>query len=74
MTHYFNRIAAVFGLPAPPQVSREQAEMLMGEGMLSYLDESRRIENRRLVEELGVQLRYPDLEAGLAAIRATMDD
>jgi hypothetical protein len=41
--------------------------------MLSYLDESRRIDNRRLVEELGIQLRYPDLESGLAAIRAEMD-
>jgi len=73
MTHYFNRIAAVFGLPAPPQVTRQQAGEIMGEGMLSYLDESRRIDNRRLVQELEVQLRYPDLESGLAAIHAEMN-
>jgi len=73
MTHYFNRIAAVFDLPTPPQVTRQQAGELLGEGMLSYLDESRRIGNRRLVEELGVELRYPDLESGLAAIRAETD-
>lgn len=33
--------------------------------MLSYLAESRRIDNRRLREELGVELMYPDLASGL---------
>jgi hypothetical protein len=33
--------------------------------MLSYLAESKRIDNRRLREELGVALMYPDLAAGL---------
>jgi (2Fe-2S) ferredoxin len=34
--------------------------------MLSYLRESKRIGNARLREELGITLRYPDLESGLA--------
>jgi hypothetical protein len=35
--------------------------------MLSYLAESKRIDNRRMREELGVKLLYPDLAAGLAS-------
>jgi hypothetical protein len=37
--------------------------------MLSYMRESRRLSNRRLVEDLGVRLRYPTLAQGLAACR-----
>jgi hypothetical protein len=33
--------------------------------MLSYLGESRRLSNRRLIEELGAVLRYPTLAQGL---------
>ena len=39
----------------------------MSEGMLSYLSESKRISNRRMREELGVEPKYPDLDSGLAA-------
>jgi hypothetical protein len=35
--------------------------------MLSYLAESRRLDNRKLREELGVGLRYPSLAQGLPA-------
>ena len=38
--------------------------------MLSYLKESRRMDNRRMLEELEVELKYPTLEAGLAAMEA----
>lgn len=65
MTDYFNRVADICGLPRPPQISRSEAEQLLTPGMLSLLNESRRIDNTRLRESLGVQLRYPDLEAGM---------
>lgn len=67
MTDFFNRVADVLGIPRPPAITREQARRQLGEGMLSYLAESRRIDNRRLREELGVELRYPDLATGLPA-------
>jgi hypothetical protein len=35
--------------------------------MLSYLGESRRLSNRKLIDELGVKLRYPTLAQGLPA-------
>jgi nucleoside-diphosphate-sugar epimerase len=38
--------------------------------MQSYLAESKRLDNRRMREELGVEPRYPDLTQGLAACLA----
>ena len=37
--------------------------------MLSYLAESRRLDNSRMPMNSGVTLRYPDLASGLAALR-----
>lgn len=65
MTDYFNQVADFAGLPRPPQVSMAEARRCMSAGMLSYLQESRRISNRKLLTELGVTLQYPDLAAGL---------
>jgi nucleoside-diphosphate-sugar epimerase len=67
MTRYFNRVADFLGLPRPPVISMEQARHKLSPGMLSYLKESRRLSNRKLIEELGVELDYPDLQKGLAA-------
>lgn len=65
MTDFFGRVADRLGIPRPPAISLEEARRRLGEGMLSYLAESKRIDNRRMREELGVELRYPDLAAGL---------
>ncbi len=67
MTGYFNLLADALGEPRPPVVSRAEAQRVLSAGMLSYLDESRRVDNRRMREELGVELLYPTLEAGLRA-------
>jgi nucleoside-diphosphate-sugar epimerase len=67
MTDYFNRVADALGLPRPPTVSMAEARARLSAGMLSYLDESKRLDNRRLREELGVELHYPDLVTGLKA-------
>jgi len=66
MTDYFNRAADALGLPRPPQLDAEAARRELSAGMRSYLAESKRIDNRRMREELGVVLQYPDLAAGLA--------
>ena len=68
MSEYFTCIADHFGLPRPPVIRRADADGVLSPEMLSYLDESRRVDNTRMLEELGVVLRYPDLEAGLKAI------
>jgi nucleoside-diphosphate-sugar epimerase len=67
MTDYFFRVADAAGLPRPPQVSREEAQRVLSPGMLSFLNDSRRMDNTRLLEELEISLQYPDLESGLAA-------
>ena len=67
MTAYFNQLADAVGDPRPPLVTRAEAQQVLSAGMLSYLDESRRVDNRRMREELGVTLLYPTLEVGLRA-------
>jgi nucleoside-diphosphate-sugar epimerase len=65
MTDYFNAVADYAELPRPPQVSREKANEVMSVGMLSYLKESRKIHNKKLIETLGIKLRYPTLADAL---------
>lgn len=67
MTEYFLAVADVLGLPRPPEIDREQAGAVMSLEMMSYLSESRRMDNRRMRDELGITLRYPDLASGLVA-------
>jgi nucleoside-diphosphate-sugar epimerase len=66
MTDYFFRVADHLGLPRPPEISLEEAGERLSASMISYIEESRRLGNRKIREELGVELIYPDLEAGLA--------
>lgn len=67
MSDYFIRCAALLGLPAPPEVPLAVALQTISPILKSYLEESKRLSNRRLVERLGWQPRYADLEAGLPA-------
>ncbi len=66
MTDYFNRVADAAGLPRPPAISLAEAGAQLSEGMRSYLAESKRLDIRRMREELGVEPRYADLDEGLA--------
>jgi hypothetical protein len=70
MGEYFDLIADKFGLPRPPRVTRAQAEECLSPGLLSFLRESRRLENRRMKRELHVNLRYPTVEEGIAGCAA----
>lgn len=65
MSQYFKDVAKACGIPLPPEVSREEAQQQMTAGMLSYLRESRRIDNSKLINELRLTLKYPTLEEGL---------
>lgn len=73
MTQYFNVAADLLGLPRPPQVSMEEARRVMTPMMISYLTETRRMDNRRMMEKLGVTLLYPDLQSGLKNVIAQLD-
>jgi nucleoside-diphosphate-sugar epimerase len=67
MAEYFTLLAEEAGLAPPPEISMAEAGERLSPGMLSYMRESRRLSNRRIVEELGVVLKYPNLRQGLAA-------
>jgi nucleoside-diphosphate-sugar epimerase len=70
MGDYFDLVADRFGLPHPPRVSWENAQLRVPETMLSFMRESRRLSNARLKKELRVRLRYPSVHEGIAAARA----
>ncbi|MBI1220920.1 MAG: SDR family NAD(P)-dependent oxidoreductase [Rhodobacteraceae bacterium] len=61
--------AALLGLPKPPGVPFDQAEM--SPMARSFYAESKRVRNDRIKTELGVRLLYPGYREGLAAILAT---
>ena len=69
MRDYFDRVADLFGLPRAPTISLAEGKDQLSAGLLSYLAESRRLDNRKMIEELGISLRYPDLASGLEACR-----
>ncbi len=60
--------ADLLGLPLPPEVPFETAEMTPM--ARSFYAETKRVRNDRIKDELGVTLIYPDYRAGLAALLA----
>lgn len=67
LTEYLNLLARILDIPEPRQISLDEAQLSYSGTYLSYLDESRRIDNSRMRRELGVQLLYEDVEKGLRA-------
>lgn len=65
MGDYFDLAADLYGLPRPPRVPRSAAREQLSLMVLSFMSESRRLDNQRLLKELGVRLRYPDVALGL---------
>jgi nucleoside-diphosphate-sugar epimerase len=62
MGDYFDLVADKLGLPRAPRVSREQAEAQLEPMMLSFMRESRRLQNTRLRDEMRYALRYPSID------------
>lgn len=58
--------ADLLGLPLPPAVDFETADMTPM--ARSFYAESKRVRNDRIKDELGVKLRYPTYREGLAAL------
>ena len=65
MGDYFDLAADMYGLPRPPRVPRSTTTEQLPVMLLSFMNESRRLDNRRLLGELGVRLRYPTVAEGL---------
>jgi nucleoside-diphosphate-sugar epimerase len=67
MTSYFNACADALGLPRQRQVTMEEARRDMSPLMFSYVSQSRVVDNRKMLNRLGITLRYGSLQEGLAA-------
>jgi nucleoside-diphosphate-sugar epimerase len=65
MTSYFNACADLLGYPRQPQVSMAEARRVMSPLMLSYVTDSRVVDNTRMLERLNVRLKYPSMLDGL---------
>ena len=65
MGDYFDLAADLYGLPRPPRLARQAAAAQLPAMQLSFMSESRRLDNRRLKTELRLKLRYPTVSAGL---------
>jgi nucleoside-diphosphate-sugar epimerase len=60
-------VARLAGLPAPPEVSRKVAVTTFSAMRLSFLAESRRLDNRKMLAVLGVEPRYANAQMGIRA-------
>ncbi len=67
MGDYFDLVADRFGLPRPRRIPRLEAEQTLPPLRLSFMSESRQLDNRRLKTELRYRLRHPTVSDGLAA-------
>jgi len=80
MTTYFNACADALGLPRQPQVDMAEAKRSMPPLLFNYFMESRVVDNSRMLNELKITLRYPEMLAGIAdsvqmsGIKPKLDD
>ena len=58
------------GIERPPEISLEEYREMRGPNAAARWENTYRVSNARLVEELGVELAYPDVFAGYEAIFA----
>ena len=67
MADYFDLAADLLGGARPPRISRVQAQQTLSPMLMSFMSESRRLDNTRLKRELRLVLRYPTVSEGLRA-------
>lgn len=65
MGDYFDLAADLYGLARPPRVPRSTADHALPLMLLSFMSESRRMDNRRMKLELGLRLCFPTVLEGL---------
>ncbi|MEN9984426.1 MAG: hypothetical protein RJB10_302 [Pseudomonadota bacterium] len=66
MGDYFDFAADLYNLPRPPRVPRSTAQDQLPLMLLSFMSESRQMDNSRLKGELKFKLRYPTVQTGFA--------
>jgi nucleoside-diphosphate-sugar epimerase len=66
MGDYYDLAADLYQLPRPPRLPRQAAEDTLPLMLLSFMSESRRLDNTRMRRELRLKLRYPTVAEGLS--------
>ena len=66
MGDYFDLAASLYGLAKPDRMSRVAAGTTLSLMQLSFMSESRRLDNTRMKKELKLELRYPHVRDGLS--------
>ncbi|PXW94172.1 nucleoside-diphosphate-sugar epimerase [Sphaerotilus hippei] len=69
MGDYFDLAARLAGLAPAPRISRAEATQRLGPMQLSFMSESRRMDNSRMKRELRLSLRHPTVASGLADLQ-----
>jgi nucleoside-diphosphate-sugar epimerase len=67
MGDYFDLAADLYHLPRPPRVPRATAQERLPLMLLSFMNESRRMDNSRMKRELRLRLLYPTVVEGLVS-------
>ncbi len=62
MGDYFDAVADAFKLPRPPRLTRIEAQRAVSPMMWSFMNESRRLTNVRMKQELKVRLLHPTVK------------
>jgi nucleoside-diphosphate-sugar epimerase len=70
MGEYFDAVADAFALPRPPRLPREELKEAVSPMLLSFMSESRRLQNGRIKTELGMRLRYRQVRDALPPVDA----
>ncbi|MCX7960360.1 MAG: NAD-dependent epimerase/dehydratase family protein [Burkholderiales bacterium] len=70
MGDWLDLVADATGLARPPRIARAEAAGRIPPEMLSFMGESRLLDNTRLKTVLGVRLAYPTVYEGLRNVRA----
>jgi len=65
ISDYLQTACRILGHKSLPEISMEEAKKELSSGMLSYLSESRKISNKKMLDQLEVTLRYPNYVEGL---------
>ena len=65
MGDYFDLAADLYGMQRPPRLALADAQAQLPVSLLSFMQESRRLDNRRMKRELRVALHHPDVRSGL---------
>lgn len=74
MIEYMNLVAEIFGLPKVFESSNPSDLESHSSSLRQYLGESRKIDNRRVLHEFSIELRYPTARQGLEASFREMAD